>query len=65
MKVVIIGVGLIGGSFAKDVKKLHPEVEIIKLKWRPVVGTAHRVSVVFPRKCVAFLASIPPYLLDA
>ncbi len=29
MKVVIIGVGLIGGSFAKDVKKLHPEVEII------------------------------------
>nr|WP_288932384.1 prephenate dehydrogenase [uncultured Allomuricauda sp.] len=29
MKVVIIGVGLIGGSFAKDVKKLHPEVEIV------------------------------------
>jgi len=29
MKVVIIGVGLIGGSFAKDVKKLHPEAEII------------------------------------
>ncbi|MEC3965472.1 prephenate dehydrogenase [Flagellimonas halotolerans] len=29
MKTVIIGVGLIGGSFAKDVKKLHPEVEII------------------------------------
>ncbi|MBR9855559.1 MAG: prephenate dehydrogenase [Algicola sp.] len=29
MKVVIIGVGLIGGSFAKDVKKLHPESEII------------------------------------
>ena len=29
MKVVVIGVGLIGGSFAKDVKKLHPEAEII------------------------------------
>ncbi|MFT0716321.1 prephenate dehydrogenase [Flagellimonas lutimaris] len=29
MKVVIIGVGLIGGSFAKDVKKLHPEAKII------------------------------------
>lgn len=29
MKIVIIGVGLIGGSFAKDVKKLHPEAEII------------------------------------
>ncbi|MCR9227014.1 MAG: prephenate dehydrogenase [Flavobacteriaceae bacterium] len=29
MKVVIIGVGLIGGSFAKDVKKLYPEAEII------------------------------------
>jgi prephenate dehydrogenase len=29
MKVVIIGVGLIGGSFAKDVKKLHPEAEIV------------------------------------
>jgi prephenate dehydrogenase len=29
MKVVIIGVGLIGGSFAKDVKRLHPEAEII------------------------------------
>ncbi|WP_067032506.1 prephenate dehydrogenase [Allomuricauda sp. CP2A] len=29
MKVVIVGVGLIGGSFAKDVKKLHPEAEII------------------------------------
>jgi len=29
MKVVIIGVGLIGGSFAKDVKKVHPESEII------------------------------------
>lgn len=29
MKVVIIGVGLIGGSFAEDVKKLHPEAEII------------------------------------
>lgn len=29
MKVVIIGVGLIGGSFAKDVKKVHPEAEII------------------------------------
>ncbi|MDF0715681.1 prephenate dehydrogenase [Muricauda sp. 334s03] len=29
MKVVIIGVGLIGGSFAKDVKKLHPDAEII------------------------------------
>ncbi len=29
MKVVIIGVGLIGGSFAKDVKKLHSEAEII------------------------------------
>ena len=28
MKVVIVGVGLIGGSFAKDVKKLHPEAEI-------------------------------------
>lgn len=31
MKVVVIGVGLIGGSFAKDVKKLHPEAEIIGL----------------------------------
>lgn len=29
MKVVIIGVGLIGGSFAKDVKKVHSEAEII------------------------------------
>lgn len=29
MKIVIIGVGLIGGSFAKDVRKLHPEAEII------------------------------------
>jgi len=29
MKIVIIGVGLIGGSFAKDVKRLHPEAEII------------------------------------
>ena len=29
MKVVIIGVGLIGGSFAKDVKRLYPEAEII------------------------------------
>ncbi|WP_108244797.1 prephenate dehydrogenase [Muricauda brasiliensis] len=29
MKVVIIGVGLIGGSFAKDVKRVHPETEII------------------------------------
>nr|WP_297785208.1 prephenate dehydrogenase [uncultured Allomuricauda sp.] len=29
MNVVIIGVGLIGGSFAKDVKKLHPEAEIV------------------------------------
>lgn len=29
MKVVIIGVGLIGGSFAKDVKRLHPKAEII------------------------------------
>ncbi|GLU42572.1 prephenate dehydrogenase [Allomuricauda sp. NBRC 101325] len=29
MKIVIIGVGLIGGSFAKDVKKLHPEAEMI------------------------------------
>ncbi|MDF0708036.1 MAG: prephenate dehydrogenase [Bacteroidota bacterium] len=29
MRVVIIGVGLIGGSFAMDVKKLHPDAEII------------------------------------
>ncbi|GMN10570.1 prephenate dehydrogenase [Croceitalea sp. MTPC9] len=29
MKVVIIGVGLIGGSFAKDLRKLHANVQII------------------------------------
>lgn len=28
MDVVIIGIGLIGGSFAKDVKKLHPDAKI-------------------------------------
>ena len=31
MKVAVIGIGLIGGSFAKDVKKLHPEVTIVGL----------------------------------
>lgn len=29
MDVVVIGIGLIGGSFAKDVKKLHPDAKII------------------------------------
>lgn len=29
MEVVIIGIGLIGGSFAKDVKKLHPDAKIV------------------------------------
>ncbi len=29
MDVVIIGIGLIGGSFAKDVKKLHPDAKIV------------------------------------
>jgi len=28
MKVVIIGVGLIGGSFAKDLKRLRPNTKI-------------------------------------
>jgi len=28
MKLAIIGVGLIGGSFAKDVKRLHPTTEV-------------------------------------
>ena len=28
MKLAIIGVGLIGGSFAKDVKRLHPETKV-------------------------------------
>ena len=28
-KVIIIGIGLIGGSFAKGIKRLYPEVEII------------------------------------
>ncbi|MDT0605532.1 prephenate dehydrogenase [Croceitalea rosinachiae] len=28
MKLAIIGIGLIGGSFAKDVKRLHPETEV-------------------------------------
>ena len=28
MDIVVIGIGLIGGSFAKDVKKLYPEVKI-------------------------------------
>ncbi|WP_036382731.1 prephenate dehydrogenase [Muricauda sp. MAR_2010_75] len=28
MNIVVIGIGLIGGSFAKDVKKLYPEVQI-------------------------------------
>lgn len=31
MKVAVIGIGLIGGSFARDVKKLHPEVTIVGL----------------------------------
>jgi len=29
MKIVVIGIGLIGGSFAKDIKRLHPEAQII------------------------------------
>ncbi len=29
MKIAIIGIGLIGGSFAKDVRRIHPEAEII------------------------------------
>ncbi|WP_318344113.1 prephenate dehydrogenase [Flagellimonas baculiformis] len=29
MDVVVIGIGLIGGSFAKDVKKMHPHATII------------------------------------
>ncbi len=29
MNIVIIGVGLIGGSFAKDIKRLYPDVNII------------------------------------
>ncbi len=34
MEVAIIGIGLIGGSFAKDVKKLHPNAKIIGLDQR-------------------------------
>lgn len=34
MEVAIIGIGLIGGSFAKDVKKLHPDTKIIGLDQR-------------------------------
>lgn len=29
MKVVVIGIGLIGGSFAKDVKRLYPEAHLV------------------------------------
>ncbi|WP_422350356.1 prephenate dehydrogenase [Flagellimonas sp.] len=29
MQLVVIGIGLIGGSFAKDVKKLHPDTHIV------------------------------------
>ncbi|MEZ4810566.1 MAG: prephenate dehydrogenase [Allomuricauda sp.] len=29
MKVVVIGIGLIGGSFAKDVKRLYPKTQIV------------------------------------
>lgn len=29
MNIVVIGIGLIGGSFAKDVKKMHPHATII------------------------------------
>jgi len=31
MKVAVIGIGLIGGSFARDVKRIHPEVTIVGL----------------------------------
>jgi Prephenate dehydrogenase len=31
MKVAVIGIGLIGGSFARDVKKMHPQVTIVGL----------------------------------
>lgn len=34
MEVAIIGIGLIGGSFAMDVKKLHPDTKIIGLDQR-------------------------------
>ncbi len=29
MQLVVIGIGLIGGSFAKDVKKMHPDTHIV------------------------------------
>jgi len=35
MKVAIIGVGLIGGSFAKDIKKLHSNAKIYGVDSRP------------------------------
>ncbi len=35
MNIFIIGIGLIGGSFAKDVKRLHPEYKIYGIDTNP------------------------------
>jgi len=35
MKLFVIGIGLIGGSFAKDIKRLQPETEIFGIDSKP------------------------------
>ena len=35
MNIFIIGIGLIGGSFAKDVKRLYPEAKLYGIDTSP------------------------------
>jgi len=35
MKVVIVGIGLIGGSFAKDIRRLYPDADIVGIDLNP------------------------------
>ena len=81
MKLVIIGVGLIGGSFAKDAKKLNPETKIlgidtnkeylekaIDLGFIDAIGTYNKLldaDMVFVAIPVDVLVKELPKILDA
>ncbi len=81
MNIVVIGIGLIGGSFAKDVKKLYPDAEITGvdkndlhldealelglIDWKGDYSSLSKADLVFVSIPVNALVQELPKILDA
>ena len=54
MKIYIIGIGLIGGSFAMEMRKLFPKSTIIGIdKSENNLNKAHELSIIDKKSCLS------------